>query len=215
MENNVYMKYGMAIFEKLKETSSNFEANRYAIENFLMNMVENHENVSFKYEPLESLDEIFVQEIKKYYSFVLGIPEDSFVNLVGDCFFDKKSFKGFGKKEYDMAVLYPSFKHELLETGISSHTPTVDIYLLNDCKAVKINTDDIDNRLENTLAVIDLSSQKIAEIWTKNHDATDDEKTIIATEIVGLFTIEQQEATRKEVLEYLANEVDEDYRRLL
>ena len=65
MENNVYMKYGMAIFEKLKETSSNFEANRYAIENFLMNMVENHENVSFKYEPLESLDEIFDQEIKK------------------------------------------------------------------------------------------------------------------------------------------------------
>ena len=90
------MKYGMAIFEKLKETSPNFEANRYAIENFLMNIVENHENVSFKYEPLESIDEIFVQEIKKYYSFVLGIPEDSFVNLVGDCFFDKKSLKGFG-----------------------------------------------------------------------------------------------------------------------
>lgn len=86
-----------------------------------------------------------------------------------------------------MAILYPSFKHELLETGMSSHTPTVDVYLLNDDKALKINTDDIDNRLENTLAVIDLSSQKIAEIWTKNHDATDDEKTTIAIEIVGLF----------------------------
>ncbi len=216
MEKNVYMDFGLILFNDIVKSYPQFKANEKPIKNFLKQMIEGQNTVIKKYGALEALDVIFSNEIIKYYSSIERLPDDDISKRIEEIS-SISTLEGFNKEIEECAILYPSYKYNTNnDNGYVEHIRTFDIYLLKGKEATKITDDNDNNVLENWLPILNKNIEKIAEIWTKDKNATKYELNNIVSEIVALFTVEQSKAFKNDIMEYLADATnDKSFKRFL
>lgn len=207
MDTISHMKFAISIFDELEEIDSWFSFDRKNIENYLKNFISGHNNVLEKYGQLQCLDVIFIREIAKYFGAIYNIATDSFAILAAYVL-DNKRLPGFGNLTEECFIIYPSFMHKKKISGEVEHVQTIDAYILNGIKDTHVNPNLSETGLEKFSEVIEAHAYDVADYWTKNKNATEDEISLIADEILVLITFENKAAYKRDVIEYLAEETN-------
>lgn len=204
---NMYMNYGLFIFNQMAKEIPPLEANRNSIEQFIDGLVDNHIGTIEKYGESESLDKIFNNELIKYYNVVLGADENVLKTYMNKLFISF-NLLGYSNEVDECAIIYPAFKHKEHGNGMVSHIPIADFYLIKEKDIQKVNNDKDDNSLENLSNNMFLNCDKIAKIWTKGKKPNNYEMDLVSKEVMALLTFESTAAYKQDVITYLAEECE-------
>ena len=206
-KKKAYMDIAIDMFNQLVKETPLFEVNRLSVESFLNVYIEAHYNVINKYGEVSALNKIFLSELKKYYEAILGI-ENNILELMIKKIISANKDKLFHKDMEECVIIYPSFRHKRSGVFGINHIPIVDIYIIDKDENIQINSDKIDDNLENFSSFLSDSTFEVAREWTKNKKATEDEISDIALEIIAIVTFDNKAAFKKDVITYLATETN-------
>lgn len=206
MDSKKYYDLGMSVLDTLSEYTDVFESNRSNVVEFIERLSDGHLNTVLKYGSSQALNAILLGEIISFYTKAMGLPEDFVAKLLrmkADILISENDVT-----PKDCLIVYPSFSHE--KKGLLvTHVPTIRGYMLDAHYASLVNVDyescEKKEGLTNEAitATIKLIAEHAAKEWTKGHALESGEMELIEDEIFAVIVLENTEACKEDIINYL------------
>lgn len=209
MEVISYKDFGNSIFKKLCELDESLTANNKAVEQFMTGLTNANDKVVKLYGECESLDNIFKNQVIRYYKEVFAIDEEALKRLSNFIMKDKR-LKGEGIEIEECFVIYLSFAHHKeSKNGLTQHIPTVNAYILNENESFLMRSVELRPGEKDPTQILKDLTYEVAKHWTKGKNPREDEISLIADEIFVISVVEAEEAYKEDIIEYLAEAIDD------